>query len=524
MSYERRFLARVLVITWVAGLIGTALAWSADRGASYLAALESIKAGELQEQVNYLADEKREGREAGTRGGYAAGEYVRQRLAALKLHGAGTDGAYLQAFSPNFRNVLAKLEGSDPKLRNDVIVLGAHYDHVGVGKKGNTLGQVGLVHPGADDNASGASGLLETAQAFTILSEPPRRTILFAFFDAEEKGMLGSKYWVAHPTIPVEHVRLLVNMDMIGRLRNDRLLVFGTRSGYGLRRSVSTHNESSLRLEFLWNALPNADHFPFFSHDIPFLSLHTDLHEQYHRPGDKAELIDSAGIRRVVRLLFGLIYDLANAEQTPAFRAAARNESEETRRTLAQQPPQLPERLGASWSSEPSTDRGILLSGVSAQSAAQRADLRPGDRILEFAGRAIRLSDDLTGAVLAAPAETSAVILRPGQEKPGQERLGPIKIELEGKPLRVGIVWRVDDAEPGTAILTGVVPGSPAARSGLQADDRIYQVNGRNFTGEEELLKLLGALPSPIHLGIERSGQLRSVELRIEAIPLRRAA
>src|SRR3990172_2686426 len=178
MSDGRRFLARVLVIAWVAGLIGTALAWSADRGASYLAALESIKAEELQEQVNYLADEKREGREAGTRGGYAAGEYVRQRLAALKLHGAGTDGAYLQAFSPNFRNVLAKLEGSDPKLRNEVIVLGAHYDHVGFGQKGNTLGQIGLVHPGADDNASGTSGLLETAQAFTILSEPPRRTIL----------------------------------------------------------------------------------------------------------------------------------------------------------------------------------------------------------------------------------------------------------------------------------------------------------------------------------------------------------
>jgi hypothetical protein len=437
MSVRRRFFARVLAITWAAGFVWITLVWPADRGAAYLAALESIKTEEIQQHVNYLADEKLEGREAGTRGGYAAAEYLRQRLAALKLAGAGTDGAYLQAFSPNFRNVLAKLEGADPKLRSEVIVVGAHYDHVGFGKKGNTLGEVGQVHPGADDNASGTSALLELAEALTILAEPPRRTILLAFWDAEEKGMLGSKHWVAHPTFPIDRVRLVVNMDMVGRLRNDRLLVFGTRSGYGLRRWVSGHNQSALRLEFSWNALPNADHFPFFSQNIPFITFHTDLHEQYHRPTDKAELISSAGIRRVARLVFALVHDLADADQTPAFRASARNETEEIRRGLAQQPAHFPD---------------------------------------------------------------------------------------DGKPLRVGIIWRADDAEPSTAILTGVMPNSPAARAGLQVDDRIYQVNGRNFAGEEELLRLLGTLPSPIHLGIERNGQLRNVEVRLEAVPLRRAA
>jgi hypothetical protein len=437
MSLKRVLLTVTVLLTWTTGLAWTALVWSEERGAAYLAALESIKAEEIQAHVNFLADEKREGREAGTRGGYAAADYVRERLSTLKLHGAGTDGAYLQAFSSNFRNVLAKLEGADPKLRNEVIVVGAHYDHVGFGKKGNTLGQVGLVHPGADDNASGTSALLEVAEALTILNEAPRRTILLAFWDAEEKGMLGSKHWVARPTLPVERVRLLINMDMVGRLRNDRLLVFGTRSGYGLRRLLADHNQSGLRLEFSWNALANADHFPFFSQNIPFVTLHTDLHEQYHRPTDKAELISSGGIRLVARIVFALLYDLANADQVPAFRAGARNESEETRRSLAQQPVQFPD---------------------------------------------------------------------------------------DGKPLRVGIVWRADDAEPSTAILTGVVPNSPAARAGLQADDRIYQVNGRNFAGEEELLKLLGTLPSPIHLGVERNGQLRTVEVRLEAVPLRRAA
>ena len=197
-----------------------------DRSASYAAALDSISAGELQQQVDFLADEEREGREAGTRGGLAAGQYLRDRLIRLKLHGAGSDNGYFQGFSPNFRNVLAVLDGSDAKLRDQVILLGAHYDHVGRGQKGNSLGTIGMIHPGADDNASGTSGLLELAQAFTRLAEPPRRTIVFAFWDAEEKGLLGSKHWIANPTIPLDRIRMMMNFDMIGRLRNDRVIVF----------------------------------------------------------------------------------------------------------------------------------------------------------------------------------------------------------------------------------------------------------------------------------------------------------
>lgn len=519
MTSRRVLAAHRVAVAWAVVLVGALPGWSVERSAAYRAALDSIHAEELQQQVNYLADEKLEGREAGTRGGYAAGDYLRQRLAAFKLAGAGTDGAYVQAFTPNFRNVLAKIQGSDPKVRDEVIVVGAHYDHIGLGAKGKSLGEVGFVHPGADDNASGTSGLLELAQAFAILGEPSRRTVLFAFWDGEERGMLGSKYWVAHPTVPLQRVRLVVNMDMIGRLRNDRLIVFGTRSGYGLRRLVSNQNESSLLLEFSWNALPNADHFPFFSHDIPFLALHTDLHEQYHRPSDKAGLINSAGMRRIIRLVFGAVYDLANADQEPVFRAASRNESEETRRTLAQQPPQLPERLGASWLEETPGVRGLRLRSVKPESPADRAGLRPEDVILQFAGREIRSSDDLLGAVMTGPTKTSAQVLRSGESNPAQ-----IKIELAGNPMRVGIVWRVDDAEPGTAILSWVAPGSPAALAGLKADDRIYQVNGRNFADEAELSKLLGTLPSPVHLGVERNGHVQDVQLRIGFSSIRRAA
>lgn len=279
-----------------------------ERSSSYLAALESIKAEELSEYVGRLADDAMEGREAGTRGGRAAGDYLAGQYAAIHLPGAGTDGGYFQPFMPNFRNVLAILRGSDPQLRDQVIVVGAHYDHVGYGGRGLSLGPYGYIHPGADDNASGSSAVLELAKALTILSPPPKRSILLAAWDAEEKGLLGSKHWVAHPTVPLEHVVAVLNLDMIGRLRDEHLIMFGSRSGYGWRRLISLeNNDCGLRLDFSWSLKPNADHYPFFERDIPVLMLHTGVHGQYHRPSDTAKLINSPGMTQVTRLLFGVV-------------------------------------------------------------------------------------------------------------------------------------------------------------------------------------------------------------------------
>ncbi len=207
-----------------------------EKDSSYQAALESIKADELGGQVGHLADDAMEGREAGTRGGHAAGDYLADQYARLHLHGAGAEGGFFQAFAPNFRNILVSLPGGDPRLREQVILVGAHYDHVGYGGRGYSLGPSGYIHPGADDNASGSASVLELAKAFTILSGPPKRSVLFAAWDAEEKGLLGSKYWLAHPTVPLDHVAAALNLDMVGRLRNDHLFVFGVRSGYGWRR------------------------------------------------------------------------------------------------------------------------------------------------------------------------------------------------------------------------------------------------------------------------------------------------
>ncbi|MBN2477222.1 MAG: M28 family peptidase [Pirellulales bacterium] len=493
---------------------------AAERSASYLSALESIRAEDLRRHVEYLADDKLEGREAGRRGGRVAAQYVAKALGELGLAPAGVDSGFFQPFPPNYRNVLARLKGSDSELSDQVVIVGAHYDHVGYGSRRNSRGPVGDVHNGADDNASGTSALLELAEALTMLPEPPRRSVLFAAWDAEEKGLLGSKHFAAHPLVPIDRVVAVLNMDMIGRLRAERLTVFGTRSACGLRRLVSRNNQGpGLKIDFSWSLSATADHYPFFCRDVPVLMAHTGEHEDYHSPRDDARLINNAGMSRVVRLLFGVVYDLADQPQRPDFRPKARRETEATRAALARGGPRPPDRLGVAWQPRSSAADGLRLTRVLYGSPAQKAELRPGDRIVRFAGREIRSGDDLRGAVMGAENPAVAVVRRSGSPEPFE-----VTVELDGDPVRLGISWRTDDAEPGTVILTHVIPGSPAARAGLRSGDRVYQIAGRDFADDAEFAELAKTLPEPLELLVERNGQLRAVVLYIRSEPPVKAA
>ncbi|MGO8690498.1 MAG: M28 family peptidase [Thermoguttaceae bacterium] len=437
---------RLPTITWLtfaallAGVLVTGAVGGAERSSSYTAALESIHAEELAGHVNYLASDALEGRGAGTRGGRAAGDYLAKQYAKLHLRGAGPDGGYFQPFAAACRNVLAMLPGRDPELKKQYVLVCAHYDHLGDGTHGRSLGIVGPIHPGADDNASGTAGVLELAHAMR-LAPALKRSLLFASWDSEEEGMLGSKHWLAQPTVPLESLTIVLNLDMIGRLRGEHLAVLGSRTAYGLRRLVCQENEGSrLLLEFDWTLIANSDHHPFYERGIPVLLLHTGLHADYHRPSDTAEKINSQGMCEVDRLLFALVYELANRPEPPRFRAAARGETEETRRRLVEPVP--------------------------------LAEL------------------------------------------------------LDGTPLRLGISWRVDDAEPGTIVVSQVVPESLAARAGLQIGDRIYEIGGRRFADDAIFLRWAKSLPEPIELLIERDGQLRVLTLRHAAAapPAKRAA
>ena len=491
-----------------------------EKGSAYRAALESIRADDLSGHVDYLADDALEGREAGQRGGQAAGDYLADRFAQLQVQPAGVGGGFFQPFGDNYRNLLVLLPGSDAELRDQVIVVGAHYDHVGYGTEYNSRGPVGEVHNGADDNASGTSALLELAEAFARLPQPPKRSVLFIAFDAEEMGMLGSKHWVAQPTVSLDRITFMLNMDMIGRLRDDRLTIVGSRSAYGLRRLVSRHNdELGLLLSFTWDIHDNADHHLFFQQGIPVLMPHTGLHDEYHSPRDDAQWINNAGMSRITRLLFHVAYDLADRPETPRFRQAADRESEQLRQRTADRSPKPTSRFGISWQKQPVEDEGIRVTRVAYNSPAQRADLHVGDRIARFAGEEIHDGDDLSGAVMRAENPVKAIVYRTGNTEPEE-----LDVELDGKPMRLGITWRTDEAEPGTIILNRVVAGSPAAEAGLRVGDRIYQVGGEDFDDDRRFIELVNTLSDPLQLLIERDGQLRTVVLHLQAKPIKRAA
>lgn len=474
-------------------------------------AINSITSADLKSHVDVLADDTFEGREAGSRGGRAAAMYLMKRYEKCGLKPAGTNAGYFQSFGAGYRNILGILEGRDPQLKDELIVIGAHFDHVGYGTRTNSYGPVGYIHNGADDNASGTAGLLEIIEAFTSLDQSPRRSILFALWDGEEKGLLGSKHWVANPTISMSRVKFYVNVDMIGRLSKGGLEIYGIRTSSGLRRLVSTSNrDSNVDLKFTWEMKDNSDHYTFFRRKVPVLMLHTGLHSDYHRPSDDAHKVNVAGMESVSRLLFQIGYDLSESPRSFAFRSRSQYEAPGNQRRLETPLAARKPRLGV-WMEKPTDGKaGLVLTKVQFGSAAKRAGLRAGDRIIKFAGKEIESSQQFVSEILQAPTEAEAIVMRTGQEEPLT-----VTLKLDGSPVRIGIAWRHDSNEPGVALLTQVVSGSPAYLAGLRVRDRIYSVDGRQFKSSDDLLQLVTTLPSPLEMLIERRGRLFPVKLEL---------
>lgn len=483
--------------------------WAADAGAVN-AAMESITAADAQQFVNELADDSLEGRYTGSRGGRAAGIYLGKKFQALGLRGGAADGGYYQPFDSGSRNILGWIEGSDPELKKQYVLVSAHYDHIGYGSAENSFGPTGQIHNGADDNASGVSGILEVASAFTKLPQPPKRSVMFALWDAEEEGLFGSKYWIKHPTVPLIDVAAVLNVDMIGRLRNDRVIVYGGRTSYGWRQLISRENEPThLLLNFDWEMKSDSDHHPFYIADVPVVMLHTGLHEDYHRPSDDAEKINSDGLRLVSQLLFRAALDVADADIRPKFRATSHNETSGTRSTFERPLPPLAGRLGLSWDPALANDGTIQLRSVTQGAPAAKAGLRAGDRIVSYAGTSLSGPDELRRLVLATRGAVPLSVERKGAAQPIELTITP-----SGDPVRLGMSWQVDDAEPGAVTVLRIVTGSPADQAGLAVLDRIYEVNGQRFTTGDEFRSLANSLPAPLELLVETRGRLRHVEVQ----------
>ena len=221
-------------------------------------------------------------------------------------------------------NIVGYVEGSDPVLKDECIVLTAHYDHVGVNGSGE-------INNGADDNASGTSALLEIAEAFSQMKKKPRRSIVFAWVTAEEKGLLGAEYYTMNPVFPIENTVANINLDMVGRVaemettdftnperslagQNGIHIISGQQSSELLSISYDISNDLGLiPYDDLSNEfLSGSDHFSFYKKGIPVVAFTTGLHEDYHYPGDDVEKINYHKVKRIADLTFLVSYEIAN--------------------------------------------------------------------------------------------------------------------------------------------------------------------------------------------------------------------
>lgn len=481
------------------------------------AARHSITTEELSEHAGLLADDMLEGREAGSRGGHAAAKYIVQRLEDSGLKPAGLNGHFAQPFPGNSQNLLAVLAGSDPQLSEEYLIVGAHYDHVGYGTRRNSYGPIGFIHNGADDNASGVATLLEVIDALVQIEHCPRRSILFAFWDGEEKGLLGSQHWMHNPTIPVSSVKLALNIDMVGRLRGGRIEVMGARTGSGLRQQLSTTSlTDGSWIDFTWEYKDNSDHWTFYQSDIPSLCIHTGLHEDYHRPSDDVEKLNIDGMRQVAGYFVEQLCELADAQQMPEFRSQSRLETPQTQRRMERPLPPLASRLDFNWEYRPGMRPIVYVQYVSRRSLSGEAGLRAGDKIVSV--NSLSITSEALLPTLALSSESAVVV---DVERSAAEAPVTLEIPLVGAPVRLGLSWREDPAEPNSVYVTRVVPYSPAARAGVKLFDRIYALNGDPIEGQDDLLakvhELLANSATALRLETESRGLVRETVVSLDA-------
>ena len=310
-------------------------------------------------------------------------------------------------------NVIGILPGTDATRAHEAVVIGAHHDHVGV------VG--GATHPGADDNASGTAVALGLARAFAAAGGAGR-TLVFAFFGAEELGLIGSSHYVREPAWPLHRTVAMLNFDMVGRMREESLMVGGVDSGTGLRDVVERAARSAgVRAELRPSPFSPSDHSRFYTAGTPVLFFFTGLHEDYHRPGDTADKINADGMARVAAVAARVVLDLA-AAPAPAY---VKLDPPRRRGGMAVAPPPGPVFLGVGADARRGWD-GVPVAHVVPGSAAARAGLRGGDVLVRLGGAAVNSFDDLRAALRdARPGQTVQIVyLRDGVDHAVTTTLG----------------------------------------------------------------------------------------------------
>ena len=341
----------------------------------------------IKEDVEFLSDDKLEGRQTGTEGEKAAAEYIAERFKKLGLEPKGIKD-YFQTFSfkpktDPHQEVNYTVVGTDSTITGtnvigflnnnskNTIVIGAHYDHLGYGAEGSLHRGEEAIHNGADDNASGVAVMLDLAGK--LKTQNKENNYLFMAFSGEEMGLLGSNYFTKNATIDLAQANYMLNMDMVGRLKQDSTLaVYGVGTSPILKQVITASNRSFKIIENESGVGPS-DHTSFYNNDIPVLHFFTGQHEDYHKPSDDFEKLNYGGMEAISTYIFDIITDL-NDNGKLAFRKT-KNESEDVPR-FSVGLGVIPDYLF--------DGKGMRIDGVSEDKPAVKAGLLKGDIVIKL--------------------------------------------------------------------------------------------------------------------------------------------
>lgn len=280
-------------------------------------------------------------------------------------------------------NIIGVIEGEGP-LADETIVIGGHYDHLGMGAYGSRAGGRKEIHNGADDNATGTAAVIELARRFNQRETKPARRLVFICFTAEEMGLLGARHYVENPLYPLEKTVAMVNFDMIGWLRDDKLTIFNWNSCPEFGPVLDKANEEiGLNLQKPARGFGGSDHLPFFQRKIPVMFIHTGLTGTYHTPEDDFETLDCAGALKVIDYTEHVVDGIANLEKAPVFGTPA-------------SPPRV--RLGVVLVNDTEA-KTVTIEAVNDDSIGKRSGLQVGDVIMAIGDEAITSRRQVTRAV-----------------------------------------------------------------------------------------------------------------------------
>ena len=313
-------------------------------------------------------------------------------------------------------NVVGVLEGSDPILKNETIIIGAHYDHLGRGGEGSLAPKVGEIHHGADDNASGTAGLIELARIFGAERPKLKRTLIFIAFGGEEEGLLGSNYYVNHPVTPLANTVGMINMDMIGRMKDRKLIIGGVGTAKEWRDLIAP--EKSFELTLNEDGFGPSDHSSFYGKQVPVLFFWTGTHNDYHKPSDTWDKINYNDEAKILSFVARIVREIDGADKRLTYTTA---KSDPAPRSSG-----FRVYLGTIPNYADTTD-GLLLDGVREDSPAAKAGLKAGDRIVKIGNRDVKNVYDYTYAL--------------GEMKAGQEYVfevmrGSERLSLKVTPIK----------------------------------------------------------------------------------------